>query len=186
MGFFMERLKELPKGAMPINGIDGYFIIKDGRVFSNRKPGMGSYYDTYKEIKGSISKGTKSAGGYKLLITYENKIPKGRYFHRLMWETFVGKIPEDMQINHKDGIKLNNVLDNLEIVTHHGNVRHAKENHLYQEGENHWGAGLTESNVLEIRKLYEAGWPPSDLANVFGTGRTNIHEIVSRRNWQHI
>ena len=51
--------------------------------------------------------------------------------HRLIWETFVGKIPYKLQINHKDCNKENNdYKTNLEIVTQVENMKHAIDNKL--------------------------------------------------------
>lgn len=46
-------------------------------------------------------------------------------FHRVVWEAAWGKIPEGMQINHKNGIKADNSLWNLELVTPAENTEHA-------------------------------------------------------------
>lgn len=37
--------------------------------------------------------------------------------HKLVWEAFNGPIPEGMQIDHRDGDKTNNMLENLRCVT---------------------------------------------------------------------
>ena len=56
---------------------------------------------------------------------------KTYYIHRLVTEAFIGPIPKDMQINHKDGDKHNNDFGNLEIVTQKENMQHAREIGLY-------------------------------------------------------
>lgn len=60
--------------------------------------------------------------------------------HRLVYMTFVNPvIPEGMEVNHINGRKLNNCLDNLELVTHKENMRHADEVlNAMVRGENHW------------------------------------------------
>lgn len=50
---------------------------------------------------------------------------KNKYVHRLVAEIFIGQIPEGYCVNHKDGNKKNNRLENLEIVTFSENIRHA-------------------------------------------------------------
>lgn len=45
--------------------------------------------------------------------------------HRLVWIAFKGQIPEGFEVNHKDLDKHNNRLDNLELLTHSDNLKHA-------------------------------------------------------------
>lgn len=45
--------------------------------------------------------------------------------HRLMWEAFVGPIESRLEINHKNMVKHDNRLENLELVTHQQNIQHA-------------------------------------------------------------
>ena len=50
--------------------------------------------------------------------------------HRVIWERVNGPIPEGMEINHLNGIKDDNRLENLEVVTHSDNVKHAHKTGL--------------------------------------------------------
>jgi hypothetical protein len=45
--------------------------------------------------------------------------------HRVVWEAFNGPIEGRLEINHKDLNRSNNSLDNLEVVTHQQNIKHA-------------------------------------------------------------
>lgn len=56
--------------------------------------------------------------GYKYIRTKHKKI----MVHRLVWETFVGKITNGVEIDHKDAHKDNNELNNLQICTHKENM----------------------------------------------------------------
>ncbi len=75
--------------------------------------------------KGKIIKGTVRTDGYHEIKV--SSLQKGILTHRLVWEAFYGKIPEKMVINHKNGIKNDNRLDNLEMVTHQQNMAKASE-----------------------------------------------------------
>ena len=55
-------------------------------------------------------------GYYRVSLSWNSKY-KYYYVHRLIWEAFNGPIPKGLQINHKDENKLNNCLNNLEVVT---------------------------------------------------------------------
>jgi hypothetical protein len=59
------------------------------------------------------------------------QIPRGdgsrsQYLHRVVYELFVGEIPEGLHINHKDGNKANNHVGNLEVVSASENAIHAR------------------------------------------------------------
>lgn len=51
--------------------------------------------------------------------------------HDLVTAAFIGPKPPGKQVNHKDGVKTNNVPENLEYVTPAENARHAVEHGLY-------------------------------------------------------
>lgn len=67
---------------------------------------------------------TKSTGGYLRVCLCLNNKNYVRAVHRLVALTFIEKGAYANVVNHKDGNKLNNALENLELVTQ-------KENHLH-------------------------------------------------------
>lgn len=70
-----------------------------------------------------------------------------RYVHRLVWETFVGAIPDNKEINHKDGVKANCALTNLELMTHKENIQHSYDvlKRNKPKGKDHWNYGRKPS-----------------------------------------
>lgn len=67
--------------------------------------------------------------GYKCVhISNSDKKCRNHYVHRLVWEAFVGPIPEGLQINHKDENKSNNSLENLELMTSKQNNNYGTKN----------------------------------------------------------
>ncbi len=48
-----------------------------------------------------------------------------RSAHRMIWEAVHGPIPDGLQINHKNGVKHDNRLCNLELVTCSENIKHS-------------------------------------------------------------
>ncbi len=49
-------------------------------------------------------------------------LPQQVYIHRLIWESFFGKIPKGMEIDHIDNNPRNNNLDNLQLLTRRENI----------------------------------------------------------------
>jgi len=94
------------------------------------------YYDRYavnqagcvfNAITGKQLKPGKNSRGYMTVSLYDGSSPKkAKSFlvHRLIAEAFFGK--NDLQINHKNGDKTDNRLENLEFVTAQENVDHAR------------------------------------------------------------
>lgn len=102
-----EKIKTLR-----INGINtDYLISNTGRVFTKNKE---------KEKALQMDK-----GGYLKVNIQIFKITKRISVHRAVYESFVGDIPLGMQINHKNGDKTDNRVENLEVVTPYENTKHA-------------------------------------------------------------
>lgn len=90
-------------------GINLYEASEDGQIRNG---------DTGIILKGIITK-----SGYRRVTLYNNGVPRIYFVHRLVWETFVGKIPEGYELDHIDGNPQNNRLENLRCVTHLENMR---------------------------------------------------------------
>lgn len=88
-------------------------------------------------------------------------------------------------MNHKDGVKSNNIVSNLEWVTPGENTRHAVEMGLHPKGERHGQAKLTLKDVRAIRKLYDDGIATRRIAARFGISKRHVCNIGLRRNWKH-
>lgn len=63
--------------------------------------------------------------GYKRIRIFKNKVPRSTGVHRLVAEAFICNPDKKEFVNHKDGNKSNNSVDNLEWATHSENTLHA-------------------------------------------------------------
>lgn len=78
-----------------------------------------------------IMNGSPNVNGYIAYSLYKNKKKKSYLAHRLVAENFLTKPDENQNIvNHKDGNKTNNCLENLEWATTQENIQHAYDNNL--------------------------------------------------------
>lgn len=76
----------------------------------------------------------------------------------------------------------------LRIGTHADNVadRVAKGRSVRASGARNSSARLTETQVIEIRRRYEAGTSQRDIASQFAIGQMTVSDIVRRKTWSHV
>ena len=112
-------------------------------------------------------------------------IGKKLYFvHRLVAEKYIPNPENKEQVNHKDGNKLNNHVDNLEWVTNQENRNHAVENNLHLQGEQCPWSKLTASDVRFIRQHLEIdNWDYADLLHV---APSTIEDVKEYRTWKNL
>lgn len=128
--------------------------------------------------------------GYKSVAINVNSNKKCIRIHRILADLF---IPRDknrkLEVNHKDGVKLNNDISNLEWVTHGENVIHAEKMGLFRhpKGEEQINAKLTEKDVIEIREQYHLHNKSAySISRERGINESHIWSIVNNVWWKHI
>ncbi len=120
--------------------------------------------------------------GYSFVNLCSDGKYKSKSIHRLVISAFIGK--SEKQVNHKNGIKSDNAVDNLEYFTQRENMDHAVKNKLFAIGERNGACKLTEEDVLKIRWLYENTKVSSrSLANKYNISKTEITNIIKKKRW---
>lgn len=111
-----------------------------------------------------------------------------KYFgHRLVMMGFVGI--SDLVVNHKDGNRKNNNLNNLEYCTVRENVIHSFSvlGRQAPRGENSKSSKLKESEVKNIKiAIRDKTHKVKDLAELYGVAPSNISNIKKGRTWKHV
>lgn len=106
--------------------------------------------------------------------------------HRMVAIAFIENPDNKEYVNHIDGNKLNNCVDNLEWVTASENSIHAVATGLSPIGEAKTLAKLTEKDVLEIQAAFEAGEKDFVLAEKYGVTSGVISSIRLGKTWKHV
>lgn len=150
----------------------GYFASPHGNIYNRH---------------GEIMVGAVDHCGYRHIIANR----RNRNVHRIVAETFIPNPNNLPCVNHKDGNKLNNSVDNLEWCTHSENVIHAYSTGLEQRtcDERHHTHKLTNEDVKYIRKVYikrDKKFGAVALSKQFAVDRTTIHDIVSEKTWREV
>ena len=106
--------------------------------------------------------------------------------HRLVAEAFLPNVKQLPFVNHKDGVKFYNWVDNLEWCTETENNLHAVALGLSASGEAHYKAVLTEQDIPIIRGLIADGVTNADIAKLYRVHRGTISEIKRGNSWKHV
>jgi hypothetical protein len=169
-----EIWKEIP-------GYPKYQVSNLGRVRTPR------HFKAPKILKFAVG----NSGYAHLQLTFAKYCSTTMDIHRLVAITFLG-VPfnDTYQVNHKDGNKLNNRLENLVWVSPQENIHHAIQNgHINQFGENGPNTKLSAEQVLAIRKeMEDSKWKLTykALGEKYGVNSNTIRLIVYRLRWRCI
>lgn len=155
---------------------DLYEISSDGSVWSL------NYNREHRKAKlvGQLDK-----DGYRVVLMRKNGVRKVLKVHRLVAQAFIPNPENKPQINHKNGIRYDNRVKNLEWATSRANVLHSfrilgKQN---PRGSAHKLSKLTEKQVIEIYKLKGKG-KTNDIIRKYGITQQNVSRIHTQKTWK--
>jgi len=167
----------------PIPGCPGYEVSDLGRVRSLDRVVVKHHFGVDREftLKGRLLKPRKHSQGYRFVT-----IGRGvqATIHSLVMLAFVGPRAKGDWINHKNGDKSDNRLENLEYCTPKQNQEHAVHTGLAPRPPG--GDKLTPADVLLINERLKQGESTVALGREFGVARGMISSIRTGRAWQHL
>lgn len=155
-------IKEIP-------GHSGFFASTEGIIIGKRG----------KPIKGRIDR-----CGYQEVVLSENGKSRNWLVHRLILMTFnPAQNMEHLDVNHKNGIKTDNRLDNLEWCTRSKNIKHSYRNGLQSKVTNPHGTFrvLDDKDFDIIRDLHHQGYLDKEIAAEIGCSRSLVSRKI--REW---
>lgn len=145
-----------------IKGYNKYTLTKEGDVFS---------YKWKKKRKLKPQRASQSKKGY-----YQVRLFKGKgdnmgtlyYVHRLIYENFVGEIPDGKEIDHVDGDTSNNSIDNLQLLTPRNNkIKSIKGKDIY------W-RDYRDEFIEHYKKLRSY----KKVAKIYGINQNIVHRVI--------
>jgi len=120
-GDCLELMKDIPDNSIDmvltwvkIKKYPNYLISNNG--------------DIYNLKNGRFKKPCLDKKGYERTRLSNNGVAKTLKVHRIVAEAFLPNYCKDLQVNHKNCVKHDNRLENLEMVTQSENTKHAWKN----------------------------------------------------------
>ena len=150
-------------------------------------------------ITGKTLRPGKQSRGYLSVGLYDGSSPKKQrslLVHRIVTEAFLGKAPDSIQVNHKNGNKSDCRLENLEYVTQSENMQHAFATGLNRarRGEESHNARLTNDQAAKIKQLFAEGRlgrgkgkvSKAELCRQFGVTQRAIYSVVHGESFRDV
>jgi hypothetical protein len=140
-----------------IHGTDNnYFATKDGRIYSKKT----NRYLKFNKI---------NSGYYTVMMRVKGRSIR-KLVHRLVAATYLSN-PKPT-VNHKNGIKTDNRLKNLEYMTYKQNQNHADKTGLRKF--------ILSNHKTEVIHLYKNGMPINRIANKFNCSSPTVFAVVEK------
>lgn len=158
--------------AVPIVGYSElYSVDNNGNIFS---------FEYKKFLKTNIKE-------YVHVTLYKNGQPKTHLLHRIIAEAFLLNPDNLPEVNHKNGNKLDNSIENLEWITKSGNAQHAMSLGLLKSrsGESNGNAKISEKDVKYIRSMAKVK-SQSQIAKELNISQTLVSQVQMGKIWKHV
>ena len=150
----------------PVKGVEGkytYVVSNLGRVMNVQK--------------GTMRKACYDATGY-LQVAFTRSAGSTKKVHRMIAEAFIGEPPTGKEhVNHKNGIRDDNRVENLEWVSQAENNTHA----FRALNKKPVGLKISNDDVAVVRFLFGRGVPQSIIATRFSVSQSLISKICKYR-----
>jgi hypothetical protein len=142
----------------PIPGYEGYYKVSN---FG----GIESLKSRYRWKAGKMSPHL-TYYGYRRVRLCVNGVQKIFGVHQLVCLAFIGPLPDRHEVNHKNGIKSDNRLENLEYVTRSQNQIHAIKIGLHKmlRGPDHWRYKYTRELLEKVLAEKRSGKTAKEVA----------------------
>lgn len=154
-----------------VEGFEKYEVSDDGYVRNKRT--------------GFVLKNRPDKDGYLRVELYDDGLrAHPKKVHRLVAQAYLEHDSERTQINHINGVKCDNRIENLEWCTRSENTRHAYRNELFQY--NIRPAIIAHTKIFERDKadiihMREYGVPVKVIADKYRVSLNTIYEICKGR-----
>ena len=175
---------------VPVPSLNGYIsVTRCGKIKTHDRevPFTRNGTNYMAKFKGKEINPWIASNGYLYIALKRNGKRKKYLVHRLLGEVFVPGFNKNLTINHLNGNKLDNNIENLEWIPLADNTKHQWEAGLVDlRGSNHPGAKLTPKQVKAIRKMIALGVPDNCIATLSPVSCKIISRIRNGCAWNNV
>lgn len=178
------NMKEEEEIWKDVPGYEGKYKIsnKGNLIKLSHYSKKGRYYPE------SIVPTFKNYKGYIQIYLFDNNQRKTTTIHRLIAKAFISNPDNKDQINHKNGIKDDNRIENLEWCNQSENMRHAFDTGLKEglPGEKNGRATLSQETVDLVKTKYNNGEKLPDISKELNISLGKLRTIIYGLSWKDL
>lgn len=158
-----------------VKGYEGLYQVSNlGRVKS------------LKSGKEKIMVGGFTLSGYHCVTLLKNKTQKTRTTHRMVAESFIENNFSYSCVNHKNGIKGDNRVENIEWCSHKQNSNHAVKFGFIKSGEKSYMCKTKEETIKKIFVLKNQGFSRKEILNALNISIHIYKDVISGKTWKNL
>ncbi len=165
-----------------VKGYEGLYQVSNlGRVKSLSRKAVETKYTKNLFIKEKILVQTICSGGYPYITLFgdiDNR--KKVRVHRLVAEAFIENSCNHTDVNHLDGNKKNNSIENLEWCNRSENISHAYRTMLRTPKTK-----ISKEQAFAIKYKF-LGFSQTRIGQIFGIHQITVSDIQTGKNWATI
>lgn len=171
-------------GFYDIPGMDGlYRVNRVGDIYSMPRVTLMKNGHS-RPLKGKLL-AKRYCKGYVTCVLYFSGKRMYDRVHRLVARVFIENPEGKVEVNHIDGNKLNNNVENLEWSTRKENMEHASRERLSRFGESHQNTKYDDMKVLTIYTMPK-NMRGKDIGKPIGVHTTQVNRIRSGEARAHL
>jgi predicted RNA binding protein YcfA (HicA-like mRNA interferase family) len=179
----MKDLKFICEEWRNVPEFDGYEVSNLGKVRGKDRLRKGK--NGLCSLKGQELKQVLNKKGYPE-VRFRKQGTHTRLVHKLVASVFMIKPDNCTQINHVNGIKIDNRLENLQWVTQSENQLHAYRLGLQpsRSGEGNGRSIITDRTVTILKELYNSGKSTKEVSEIINVNLSIVRSIIYGRSWK--